>query len=131
MDTPDNYFKGVKDSGKREEFETGSKRDTREGKGRFDLISPFVIARDARHLEHGAVKYGDRNWEKGQPLSRYYDSAMRHMNKYMMGMRDEDHLAAARWNLAALMHTEHMISLGLLPTDLDDLPRWLMNVDPF
>jgi hypothetical protein len=94
-------------------------------------MSPFVLSRDALHLENGASKYGDRNWEKGQPLSRYYDSAMRHMNKYLMGMRDEDHLAAARWNLAAIIHTEHMISLGLLPENLNDLPAWLINMEIF
>lgn len=118
-------FSDVKDSGKREEFDTGSRRDTRDGKGRFDLISPFVTERDARHLENGARKYGDRNWEKGQPLSRYMDSALRHMNKYLMGHRDEDHLAAARWNIAALMHTEQMIKLGRLPAELNDLPNWV------
>lgn len=118
-------FREVKDSGKREEFETGSRRDTREGKGRFDLISPFVSERDAKHLENGARKYGDRNWEKGQPLSRYMDSALRHLNKFLMGHRDEDHLAAARWNIAALMHTQHMIALGNLPAELDDLPNWV------
>jgi hypothetical protein len=117
-------YSAVNDSGVREEFDTGSRRDSRTGKGRFDLMSPFVLERDARHLENGAVKYGDRNWERGQPLSRYYDSAMRHMNKYMMGFRDEDHLAAARWNIAALMHTETMIRLGLLPDSLNDLPDW-------
>jgi hypothetical protein len=117
-------FEEVKDSGNREEFDTGSRRDTRDGKGRFDLLSPFVLERDAKHLENGARKYGDRNWEKGQPLSRYYDSAMRHLNKYMMGHRDEDHLAAARWNIAALMHTEYMIAVGRLPESLDDLPRF-------
>lgn len=115
-------FDGVKDSGKREEFDTGSRRDTRDGKGRFDLLSPFVMERDARHLEFGAKKYGDRNWEKGQPLSRYYDSAIRHMNKFIMGHRDEDHLAAARWNIGALMHTQEMIRIGRLPVELDDLP---------
>ena len=118
-------FRDVKDSGKREEFETGSRRDTRDGKGRFDLISPFVTERDARHLENGARKYGDRNWEKGQPLSRYMDSAFRHTNKFLMGHRDEDHLAAARWNIAALMHTEQMIKLGRLPAELNDLPNWV------
>lgn len=73
-------------------------------------------------MENGATKYGDRNWEKGQPLSRYIDSAMRHINKFMMGHRDEDHLAAARWNIGALMHTEMMIRMGKLPRKLDDLP---------
>ena len=116
-------FREVKDSGNRETFETGSNRDTRAGKGRYDLLSPYVMERDAKHMENGAVKYGDRNWEKGQPLSRYIDSAIRHIQKYMMGQRDEDHLAAARWNIGALMHTEHMIQLGRVPQELDDLPR--------
>jgi hypothetical protein len=115
-------YAAVKDSGKREDFETGSRRDTREGKGRFDLLSPIVMRRDARHMENGAVKDGDRNWEKGQPLSRFLDSAMRHLNTYMEGHRDEDHLAAARWNIACMIHTEEMIQRGRLPAELNDLP---------
>lgn len=118
-------YHNVKDSGNRETFETGSHRDIRHGKGRYDLLSPFVLERDARHMENGAVKYGERNWEKGQPLSRYIDSAIRHIQKYLMGNRDEDHLAAARWNIGALMHTEHMISIGKLPESLNDLPDWV------
>lgn len=82
------------------------------------------MQRDAQHMENGAVKYGDRNWEKGQPLSRYLDSAMRHIQKYLMGHREEDHMAAARWNIGALMHTEEMIRRGLLPAELNDLPDW-------
>lgn len=85
-------------------------------------MSPIVLERDARHLELGALKYGDRNWEKGQPLCRYIDSALRHIFKYLAGERDEDHLAAARWNLGALMHTEDMIARGILPKELYDLP---------
>jgi hypothetical protein len=87
-------------------------------------MSPFVLHRDAVHLELGATKYGERNWEKGQPLSRYLDSAMRHLNRYLSGDRDEDHLAAARWNIGALMHTELMIQRGTLPEDLNDLPSF-------
>jgi hypothetical protein len=104
-------------------FGTGSQRDTRVGKGRYDLLSPWVMERDAKHMENGAVKYGERNWEKGQPLSRYIDSAMRHIQKFLMGHRDEDHLAAARWNLGALMHTEIMIQSGAVDPGLDDLPK--------
>ena len=122
-----NEYTQVADSGEREDFATGSRRDTRTGKGRYDLLSPVFIARLAKHFENGAAKYGDRNWERGQPLSRYMDSAMRHMNKYLMGHRDEDHLAAARWNIAAIMHTELMIQMGLLPTHLNDLPNWVVR----
>ena len=75
---------------------------------------------DARYMELGATKYGDRNWEKGQPLSRYLDSACRHLSKYMMGMRDEPHLLACRWNIAAYLWTLNRIKAGKLPVALDD-----------
>ncbi|MGA1496055.1 MAG: dATP/dGTP diphosphohydrolase domain-containing protein [Rhodothermales bacterium] len=114
----------LKDSGSREEFDTGSRRDTRSGKGRYDLMSPFILARDARLLELGALKYGERNWERGQPVSRFVDSALRHLMRYMEGHRDEDHLAAARWNIGAIMHMEEMVSRGILPPALMDLPDW-------
>lgn len=112
----------ILDSGKRQEFSTGSVRDTQEGKGRFDLISPVALLRLARHYEGGALKYEDRNWEKGQPLSRYLASAHSHLNKYLLGSRDEDHLAAAAWNIFGLIHTEDQIRLGKLPAVLNDLP---------
>ncbi|HKJ03765.1 MAG TPA: dATP/dGTP diphosphohydrolase domain-containing protein [Longimicrobiales bacterium] len=103
-------------------FITGSIRDAAEGKGRYDLISPFALARLAHHYERGSVHYGDRNWERGQPYSVVLDSAMRHIQKRMMGLRDEDHVAAAAWNLFALMHYEHQVAAGGLPEELADLP---------
>lgn len=121
-------FNQVIDSGAREEFNTGSRRDTRVGKGRYDLISPIFLRRLALHLENGARKYGERNWEKGQPLMRYLDSAMRHIQKYMMGHRDEDHMTAAAWNLQAFIHTEAMIANGKLGKELDDRPDAYENV---
>jgi hypothetical protein len=94
-------------------------------------MSPFVLERDARHLEFGAKKYGERNWEKGQPMSRYIDSALRHLYRYLAGYRDEDHLAAARWNIGALMHTEHMVDQGNLPKSLDDRPSFHVTDGPY
>jgi len=114
-------FSEVKDSGKRQEFDTGSKRDTRDGKGRYDLIPAYALSRLARHYENGATKYGDRNWEKGQPLGRYLDSMIRHAFKYLGGSRDEDHLAAVAWNALAYMETEYRIGKGILPPELDDI----------
>lgn len=99
-------FDTVKDSGKREEFATGSVRDTQDGKGRYDLIPVGPLKRLSKHYENGAKKYGDRNWEKGQPSSRYYSSAMRHLTNYMAGDRSEDHLAAVAWNAFAMMFNE-------------------------
>jgi hypothetical protein len=117
----------TKDSGTRREFATGSKRDAATGKGRFDLMSPMVLRRDAGLYERGAEKYDARNWEKGQPFSVFMDCAMRHLMKHQMGFRDEDHLAAARWNLAAIMHCEHQIERGNLPAELDDLPCYVTD----
>lgn len=96
----------IKDSGTRRKFETGAVRDMQEGKGRLDLLPWCAIMRVARHFEAGAVKYGDRNWERGIPLSSFMDSAARHIAKYMDGQTDEDHLVAAAWNLLCALWTE-------------------------
>ena len=78
-------FDTLKDSGQRQEWETGSVRDIRKGKGRYDLLPVYAVSRLAKHLELGADKYGDRNWELGQPLSRYLDSALRHLFQVLEG----------------------------------------------
>lgn len=98
----------IKDSGDRTQFTSGAVRDMHQGKGRCDLLPPRALLRLARHFENGAVKYGDRNWEKGIPQHSFVDSAMRHLLKYMMGMRDEDHLIAAAWNILCLAETEEI-----------------------
>ena len=68
------------------------------------------------------MKYGDRNWEKGQPISRFLDSALRHTCKHLQGERDEDHLVAAAWNIMCAVDTEERINAGLLPKELNDVP---------
>lgn len=115
-------FDKVVDSGKRQEFDTGSVRDGNEGKPRYDLITPIGLYRLAMHYANGAVKYGDRNWEKGQPLNRYIESTERHIQKLKLGIQDEDHEAAAIWNLLAYIHTKTLIDAGQLPKELDDMP---------
>ena len=113
----------IKDSGDRTLYDTGARRDLRSGKGRYDLLPVLATMRLAKHFEGGAIKYGIRNWEKGIPLSSYMDSAMRHLYKYLVGMRDEDHLVACVWNLMCLMDTETSILVGTLPKELNDLPK--------
>ena len=114
----------TKDSGHRKTFETGSQRDAPEGKGRYDLISPLALRRLALVLERGAAKYMPRNWELGQPMSQYVNSALRHIEQYLAGQRDEDHAGQAFWNLMALVHTEEEISSRNLPASLADLPNY-------
>lgn len=119
----------IKDSGKRQLFKTGANRDSQENKGRFDLIPPEVAMGYSLHMEAGCLKYGDRNWEKGIPLSRYYDSCQRHLNKWWAGWKDENHLIAALWNLCCLYTTACRIKLGVLPKELDDRPRYKKPLD--
>ena len=132
-DLNDKIVKGLPDSGARRTFETGSVRDIRTGKGRYDLISPIAMASLAKRLEDGMQKYGERNWEKGQPLMSYLDSTIRHINDFildkMKGRKSvEDHISAAFWNLHAFIHTSHMIKDSELPAELDDLPQRFINV---
>ncbi len=108
----------TKTTEKKEEFGTGSVRGERSGKGRFDLIPALPMKRLAQLYERGAAEYGDRNWEKGQPLSRFLDSAKRHVNDYELGDRSEDHLVAAIWNLCGFVWTEAEIEAGRLPEEL-------------
>lgn len=111
----------INDSGNRISYgETKAIREPSSGKGRYDLITPFGLDRLAKWYELGSSKYADRNWEKGMPFSRYLDSARRHLNKFVMGMEDEDHLAAACWNIMAIMHHQE-----LKQNELDDLPHYL------
>lgn len=111
----------LKDSGQRREATTGSVRDRAVGKGRMDLLPFFALEELAKHFEDGAVKYGDNNWKKGQPLSWYVDSAMRHLIKASRGQTDEPHFRAAAWNILCLMETKKMIDMGILPDNLNDI----------
>jgi len=113
---------GLHDSGYRRKTKTGAQRDRAEGKGRYDLLPVAAIDRLAKQLEKGSIKYSARNWEKGMPLSWYMDSGLRHLFKHLAGMRDEDHLAAALFNISGLIWTENEVLAGRLPSNLNDLP---------
>ena len=116
----------LKDSGSRQTFAGGAQRDVQSvEKGRYDLISPIAMKRLAIILAKGALKYSDRNWEKGMPLHRYIDAALRHISQYLEGMRDEDHLGQAIFNVMACIHTEELIKRGVLPKELNDLPNYI------
>lgn len=96
----------TKDSGQREQFDTGAKRDTQEGKPRYDLIPPQPLKRLAELYARGAEKYDDHNWTKGMPTSRFLASLERHLQDYKAGKVDEDHLAAVIFNAMGIMYFE-------------------------
>ena len=114
----------IKDSGTRKKFRTGAQRDLSSDKGRFDLLPCQAIRALAIHYELGANKYDARNWEKGIPVSRFLDSAMRHIFQFLDGEDDgENHLVSALWNIASCYETILRIQQGRLPEELYDLPR--------
>jgi len=193
-------FKEVKDSGKRQQFSTGSVRDTDEGKGSPHLMATEVflkvkeyknspiypkinssepllgqietllwryntlvyvrkeqdlillmaidltciaISEDdgtykytsaykrlAVHYFNGAKKYQKNNWRRGQFVSRYYDSAMRHLWAAQEGNKDEDHKGALLWNLVAIVQTKLDVEKELLPKELDDFPFTISETLP-
>lgn len=57
----------------------------------------------AVHFEEGAKKYEENNWKKGIPLNRYFDSACRHLFKYIRGDSDERHDRAFAWNIMCMI----------------------------
>lgn len=106
----------IKDSGNRTEFVTGAVRDIHEGKGRMDLLPWRAIIELSKHCERGAIKYDERNIDKGVPVHSLMDSAFRHMAKYMEGENDEPHLVAALWNLAWAVQFE------VVKPEMQDIP---------
>lgn len=115
----------TKDSGARQEFSTGSRRDIAVGKGRYYQLPPFAIRRLAQLTERGEQKYGAFNYRRGQPVSRFLDSGIRHAFQYLEGDRSEDHLIACAWNILCAVEIQELIARGLRPAELDDVP-----VDP-
>lgn len=113
---------GIKDSGTRQEFTTGSIRDAQAGKGAFHLVPNWVIWLISRIYEDGAKKYASRNWEKGQPLSQYLKSAENHIAKLKAGRRDEPHASQAAWNIIAYIFTAWLVKIGKRPQELNDMP---------
>jgi HNH endonuclease/NUMOD4 motif-containing protein/dATP/dGTP diphosphohydrolase len=101
----------TKDSGKRVDFESGMRRDTQDGKPRWDLLfvpgMPYEdqpLNRVAALMQRGAEKYGDNNWtlaDSEEELIRFKASAARHFAQWFSGETDEDHAAAVWFNVAA------------------------------
>lgn len=113
-------WKQVKDSGKRQSFDTGAIRDTEEGKIRLDLMLKYLpmsaLMRVTQHYVNGAKKYGDHNWRKGIPSSRCISSALRHLYQWFTGDRSEDHLSAVVFNVFCLLHWEETGRLDMQNT---------------
>lgn len=87
----------------------GYKKDV--GKARFDLIPIKPLIMLANLYAKGAIKYAERNWERGMDFGRLYAAAMRHILYWWGGEKydpvdGQHHLIAAIWNLFALVELE-------------------------
>ncbi len=95
----------MKDSGIRQEFESGMVRDVTAGKIDWSLVANGpMLRRWAELLTNGAVVkgYGKRNWMKAageDEYERFRESAFRHFMEWYLGERDEDHGAAVFFNI--------------------------------
>lgn len=93
----------VKDSGARQQFESGMVRDTPEGKTDYLLVRDGpMLKRWATHLTAGAKKYMKRNWMKAtgqEEYDRFRESAARHFESWLNGETDEDHAAGVFFNI--------------------------------
>jgi len=108
----------TKDSGQRQDYKSGMRRDLQDGKPRYDLIIPVgvkshMLKRWAELLERGIAKYGYRNWEKAnseEELIRFKQSAFRHFIQWFEGETDEDHAAAVLFNIQAFEATTEKLT---------------------
>lgn len=99
-------------------LETGALKSNQSGRGRYDLISPYMLEGLALHLEKSLEKYEEGNYKKGIPIKRYISSIMRHLNQFRSGDRTEDHLSAIVANVMMLEDTLDMIEQSTLSKDL-------------
>lgn len=96
----------LKTSGSKTTFSTGAVRDDASDKPRMELLPLDLLMRVATWYTLGAQKYGGHNWRKGQSVSHCVGAILRHLTKWVMGERDEDHLSAIVFNALSIMNVE-------------------------
>lgn len=122
------YFNGNGKLANLTGFSGVAKRDNATEKPRPDLVSPFFMERMGNVLRDGAKRYGERNWESGMPMSRTVQSLCRHLMAFLQGDRSEDHLAELGCNVMFLLDVDEKVKRGLLPSKLDDLPKYAPKI---
>lgn len=98
----------TKDSGKRQEFQSGMVRDTEEGKVDYTaVLDGPMFQRWAELLTRAKTKYPDispgvANWTLANgeaEYARFKKSAFRHFIQWFKGNLDEDHAAGVLFNI--------------------------------
>lgn len=117
----------TKDSGARQDYKSGMRRDLQEGKADFHLCLPKdmpyskqLFTRWAELMSRGRDKYGLRNWELAnskEELERFKSSAFRHFIQWVSDEDDEDHAAAVIFNLNSAEYVKWKMNDGKESTD--------------
>lgn len=95
---------------------------------RYDLIPRIMLRRLAAIFEEGAKKYGEQKYTTHpMPFSVLLNHIDNHMNLYIIGDRQEDHLAKVIWGITAMIVLEEMADKGLLD-DQNDLRPYGIQV---
>lgn len=81
------------------------------GKARWDLMPSRPMDELARVFTIGAIKYGERNWEKGIKWGKIFAAMMRHAWAWWGGeiydpVDGQHHLASVAWGALVLMEYE-------------------------
>ena len=92
-------------------FESGSQRDDDKNKPLPNHLDPYLRLRFGYLLRMGANRYGKNNWQLGQPDESSLESIHRHLAKYEMGDRSEDHLSAIIFGIQLIMKNEQISGL--------------------
>ena len=114
----ENYMFNIKESGKREHFESGMVRDAGGDKVRYNrCLEGPMFQRWAEHLHKGVKKYPDispgvANWTLAngeEELQRFKESALSHMIDWLLGKVDEDHAAGVFFNINGAEYVKEVI----------------------
>src|SRR3990167_4288184 len=107
----------VKDSGQRQQFDSGMVRDVTNEKIDYSLaLDGPMFERLAIHLTKGAKKYSARNWLKAtgnEEAERFKQSAVRHFIQWYRGDQDEDHAAAVLFNINGYEYVRERLRAGI------------------
>lgn len=81
------------------------------GKPRTDLLPGDALTELGKVYAAGAVKYGERNWERGMPWSKVLGPLTRHLFRWMIGQPCDpetrlSHMTHVAWNALALVTYE-------------------------
>jgi hypothetical protein len=96
---------------------------------RYDLIAPEIDAAVAAVLTYGAIKYEDRNWERGMEWSRPYAALKRHVDAWWAGETQDPETGMPHlWHAACCMM--FLVAYECRGTGVDDRPKDTVAPDP-